>query len=277
MCQLCSHYRIQRVWRDYSQRTHTTSPVKQHSQQDDTCTSVIAMNDDCVVSASKNVVKNNAAQVSQSGDYNVAGMTARFKRPVWEPLQNNYELNSTPTLHIKSPVSFENKYTLCFTSDLSESSGEEQDLMVNHDTLYSDGKLRDDYSTCDSEEHWSNIEIEADDLYRLSLEKKLKDLVSTTNDLIFSDEFEDESFSEKDTFSDNMTLKTDHDMSLRSTPESSPSKGSVVTHSNCQLQTVYHHNNPLYAMTVHELNEFLKQIKLKMKGIIFFVADCVYV
>lgn len=229
------------------------------------------MNDDCVVSSGKNVVENNGTEVKQSGDYHsVSGMAAHFRRPVWEPLQlqeNHCELGSTPTLlRTRTPVSFESKYTLCFTSDLSESSGEEQELAVNHiGPSYSNEKLEHYSKANSSDEHWSNIDADTDDLYRLSMEKKLKDLVSTANDLIFSDEFEDESFSEKDNLSDNVTLKTE-DASVRSTPESTPSRGSAVTGSNCQLYTAYHRNSPLYAMTVNELNEFLKQIKSKMNG-----------
>ncbi len=237
------------------------------------------MNDSCVVSSTNIVVENNGAQVDQSGDYHISGMAAKFKRRVWEPLQHsNYELGSTPTLCTGtpvSPVSFETKYTLCFTSDLSESSEEDHELVVtNKDTQsYSTGELEDEYSN-GREEHWPSIDAEVDDSYMLSIEKKFQDLVSTANDFIFEDEFEDGSFSERDNLSDNVTLRTD-DVSIRSTPESTPSKGSAVANSPLHTLTVHHCNNPLYTMTLTELREFLKQIKSKMKGT--FSLGCYFV
>ncbi len=231
----------------------------------------MAMNGSHVPTSTRNVVQDNgthASQVGQSGEYHSSGMANRVmpRRRAWVPRSNSYQLTSRLPL-TKNYMSSQSKYRLCFTSDLSESSGEEQELST---TSHSSEEVNGHRSR--SEEDWPGMDTQNDDLV-MSMERRLKELVSTTDDLIFSDEFDDGSFqsnSERDSLLDSATLEIEDVSSRRSICSSPLSHGSVANDTSYQQHTPhYHHdhsNSPLHAMTVQELKVFLKQIKLKMKG-----------
>ncbi|XP_064394025.1 uncharacterized protein LOC135341411 isoform X3 [Halichondria panicea] len=116
-------------------------------------------------------------------------------------------------------------------SDLSESSGEEQELST---TSHSNEEVENGHRSR-SEEDWPGIYTRNDD-FVMSMERRLKELVSTTDDLIFSDEFDDGSFqsnSERDSLLDSATLEIEDVSSRRSICSSPLSHGLVaneITH-----------------------------------------------
>ena len=224
------------------------------------------------MSTTGNVVQDNGTLVSRvdlSGDYHNSGMANGVmpRRPAWVPGSNNYQLMSRLPL-TKNYMSSQSKYRLCFTSDLSESSGEEQELTSDLSATSHSNELVENGHSSRSEEDWSGMDARNDDLF-MSMERRLKELVSTTDDFIFSGEFDDGSFqsnSERDSLLDSATLEIEDVSSRRSI---CPSHGSVANDTSYQQHTHGHHdhsNSALYAMTVQELKVFLKQIKLKMKG-----------
>ena len=66
-------------------------------------------------------------------------------------------------------------------SDLSESSSEEQDLST---TSHSNEELKNGHSSR-SEEDWPGMDTQNDELF-MSMERRLKELVSTTDDLVMN-------------------------------------------------------------------------------------------
>ncbi len=238
----------------------------------------MAMNGSHVPTSTRNVVQDNgthASQVGQSGEYHSSGMANGVmpRRRAWVPRSNSYQMTSRLPF-TKNYMSSQSKYRLCFTSDLSESSGEEQELMLGlRTTSHSSEEVENGHSSR-SEEDWPGMDTRKDDLF-MSMERRLKELVSTTDDLIFSDEFDDGNFqsnSERaDSLFDSATLEIEDVSSRRSICSSPPSHESVANDTSYQQHTPHDHydhsNSPLHAMTVQELKVFLKRIKLKMKGI----------
>ena len=174
--------------------------------------------------------------------------------------------------------SFESKYKLCFTSDLSESSGEEQEAGVtntqtsDNSTLWDGHKLSTGLEVHNTSDRDTGAQVKRGDSY-LFLETQLKDFVLTTDDMLFSEEFEEDGCansqvpSEIDSLSDSLTLKED-DSSLCSIKSPPPSNGSSLTVARIQC----HSNGPLHLMTVLELKDLLQLLKEKMKGMKLIVT-----
>ncbi|XP_064394024.1 uncharacterized protein LOC135341411 isoform X2 [Halichondria panicea] len=232
--------RIQRAWREYSSTNlnsvssiqHTTDLLQYSTHSS---SSAMAMNGSHVPTSTRNVVQDNethASRVGQSGEYHSSGMANGVmpRRHAWVPGSNSYQLTSRQPL-IKNYMSSQSKYRLCFTSDLSESSGEEQELST---TSHSNEEVENGHRSR-SEEDWPGIYTRNDD-FVMSMERRLKELVSTTDDLIFSDEFDDGSFqsnSERDSLLDSATLEIEDVSSRRSICSSPLSHGLVaneITH-----------------------------------------------
>ena len=178
-------------------------------------------------------------------------------------LSRDYEKS---TLVNRQSLSFESKYKLCFTSDLSESSGEEQEAIVTH--TRNGHQLRAEQKINDATHKDTDVQVESGGSY-LFLEKGVKDFALTTDNLLFSEEFrctENQTSSEMDSLSDTLTLKDDTSprCSINSASPKKASSNGKEEYIQCHMD---HTDSPLHSMTVHELRNLMKLLKAKMKGI----------
>ena len=277
-------FRIQRKWRAYKSHSSIHNSQPRASQQ--TCSPTVIMNgskgETSPDSTSGPVLDNGTAvsdrspqiQPNQSFDFLDTNM-ASVREHLSPSSQLSREYANARTHVPISPrrnFSVENKYKLCFTSDLSESSGEEQETGVTNtqtsvnSTLWNGHQLSTGLEVHDTSDRDTGAQVKRGDSY-LFLETQLKDFVLTTDDMLFSEEFEEDGCANSqvpsgiDSLSDSLTLKED-DSSLCSIKSPLPSNGSSLTVAHVQC----HSNSPLHLMTVLELKDLLKLLKEKMKG-----------
>ena len=280
-------FRIQRKWRAYKSQSSVHNSQPHASQQ--TCSPTVIMNGsngEASPDSTSGPVLDNGTVVSDRSQQIQPNLSMDFLNSntssVRERLSSSSQLPreyiNSRTHFSTSPrqnLSFENKYKLCFTSDLSESSGEEQEVGVtnaltsDNTTLCNGHQLGTGQEVHDTSDRGTGAQVKRGDPY-LFLEAQLKDFVPTTGDMLFSEEFEEggctenRTPSEMDSLSGSLTVKEDisPQCSMNSSSPKKSSNGSLTSgeHIKC------HRNSPLYLMTVLELRDLLKLLKAKMKG-----------
>jgi len=216
------HNRTQQAW-----RSHKQCSANESNGVDDNTT----MKETDVNQSTSTVTVNGWNVLEQSSDHTAIILTHHVDQCIEpeqrEPLDNvEYELTEAPT---KSYLSFENKYRLCFTSDLSDSSGEEQDSLDNQDIIPTDFIL-------------NNSKLKFSEDYNEFGKHEVTELGSVSESQPLRE--------------DNAVLELAHSSLVKSNRQEWYS-GTV---------TAVHSSSPMHEMTVHELKGQVNLLSSNIKG-----------